>query len=130
MADEESIKVPVRRITQPSDFAALDSAAVLHFVVIGDNEAARAVAAELEAYLIDRAETLIELSDSERAASDEAAFEYVKRLERLGCVVCAGVDQADLRFDDDPSKTRAYHVGCIAVSSIADEAPFVTVSNA
>ncbi|HYP77261.1 MAG TPA: hypothetical protein VER12_14930 [Polyangiaceae bacterium] len=117
-------------MTQPSDFAALDSAAVLHFVVIGDNEAARAVAAELEAYLIDRAETLIELSDSERAASDEAAFEYVKRLERLGCVVCAGVDQADLRFDDDPSKTRAYHVGCIAVSSIADEAPFVTVSNA
>jgi hypothetical protein len=116
-------------MTQASDFAALDSATLLHFVVRGDNQAARAVAAELEAYLIERADTLTNLSDAERRASDEAAFEYVRRLEQLGYLACAGLDQAELRFDDDPGKTRAWHVGCIAISSIGDEAPFATVTN-
>jgi len=130
MADDEGTKIPVRRLTQASDFAALDSATLLHFVVVSGSEAARAVAAELEAYLIERADTMDRPSDSERKASDEAAFSFVRRLEGLGCVVCAGVDQSDLRFDDDPSKTRAWHIGCIAVSNIDDEAAVVTVKNA
>jgi len=116
-------------MTRASDFAELDRVTLLHFVVVGENPAARAIAAELETYLIERTDTLHELSDSERRASDEAAFEFVRRLEQLGCVACAGVDQAELRFDDDPSKTRSWHVGCIAVSSLADEAPFATVTN-
>jgi hypothetical protein len=115
-------------MTRASDFTALDSATVLHFVVISGSEAARAVAAELETYLIERTETLTNLSDSERAASDEVAFEYVQRLEALGSVVCAGVDQAELRFDDDPSKTRTFNIGCIAVSSSEDESGFATVA--
>jgi len=114
-------------MTQSSDFAALDCATIVHFVVVSGSEAARAVAAELEAYLIDRTDNWSNLSDSERRARDETTFDFVRRLELLGCVVCAGVDQADLRFDDDPSKTRAWHIGCIAVSNDSDEAPFVTV---
>lgn len=126
---EVGTKVPVRRMTQASDFAALSSAMVLHFVVVSGNDAARAVAAELEAYLIDRVDALSEASESERHASDETAFEFVRRLEQIGCVVCAGVDQADLRFDDDPSRTRVWNVGCIAVSNSGDEAAFATVNN-
>lgn len=117
-------------MTRASDFARLDAVTLLHFVVVVQDEAARAIAVELETYLIERTDTLANLTASERRASDEAAFEYVRRLEQLGCAVCAGVDQAELRFDDDPGKTRAWHVGCIAVSSLADEAPFATVSNA
>src|SRR6187551_1314338 len=109
----EETKVPIRRLTQASDFARLDCAAVLHFMVVSGSEAARAVGAELEGYLIDRAEGLAQLSNTERHASDEAAFDFVRRLEQLGCAVCVGVDQADLRFDDDPSKTRAYDLGCL-----------------
>ena len=127
---EQGTKIPVRRMTRASDFAALDRVTLLHFLVVGDNQAARATAADLETYLIERTETLSHLSESERKASDEAAFEFVRRLEQLGCVVCAGVEQAELRFDDDPSKTRAWHVGCIVVSSAEDEAPFATVTNA
>ena|GEM_PF-1205055 len=127
VVDEEGTKVPVRRMTRASDFAALDSATVLHFVVVSGSEAARAIATELETYLIERTENLINLSDSERKASDEVAFEYVKKLEALGCVVCSGVDQAELRFDDDPSRTRGWNVGCIAVSKVDDEAAFATV---
>ena len=126
----QGTKIPVRRITRASDFAELDSVTVLHFVVVSGDSAARAIGAELETYLIERTETLTQLSDGERQASNEAAFEFVRRLEQLGCVVCAGVDQADLRFDDEPSKTRAWHIGCIAVSTTSDEAPFVTVENA
>ena len=129
MVDAQGTKVPVQRMIGASDFAALDSATVLHFVVVSGSDAARAVGAELEAYLIDRTETLADLSDSERKLSDETAFAFVRRLEQLGCVVCAGVDQADLRFDDDPGSTRGWHVGCIAVSNASDEAPFVTVRN-
>jgi hypothetical protein len=125
----QGTKIPVRRMTRASDFAGLDSVAVLHFVIVSGNEAARAIAAELETYLIERTDTLANLSDSERRTSDEAAFEYVRRLEQLGCVVCAGTDQADLRFDDEPNKTRAWPMGCIAISTVADEAPFVTVEN-
>ncbi len=116
-------------MTQASDFAALDPVTLLHFVVLTTNQAARAIGSELETYLIERTDTLANLSDSERGASNEAAFEFVRRLEQLGCVVCAGVDQADLRFDDEPNKTRTWHVGCIAISDIGDEAPFVTVEN-
>jgi hypothetical protein len=129
VADKEGTKIPVRRMTRASDFEALDPATVVHFVFLSGSEAARALAAELETYLIERAETLNSLSDSERRASDEAAFEFVRRLEQLGCVVSAGVDQADLRFDDDPSKTRAWHMGCIAISTTDEQAPFVTVQN-
>ena len=129
MVAVEGTKIPVRRMTGASDFAALDCAAVLHFVMVSGDEAARAVVAELEAYLIERTDTLADLTDDERRASDEAAFEFVRRLEQLGCVVCAGVDRADLRFDDDPSKTRTWDVGCIAVSKLGDEAPFATVNN-
>jgi len=129
MAAVEGTKIPVRRMTQATDFAALDSAAVFHFVVVSASDAARAIADELEAYLIDRAESLNDFSASERRESDERAFAFVRQLEQLGCVVCAGVDQADLRFDDDPSRTRAYDVGCIAVSNRADEAAFATVTN-
>jgi hypothetical protein len=129
VVDVEGTKIPVRRMTGASDFAALDPATVVHFVVVSGSEAARAVAAELEAYLIDRTDSLIHASDEERHASNEAAFEYVRLLEQLGCVVCVGVDHADLRFDDDPSKTRAWHVGCIAVSNLSDEAPLITVEN-
>ena len=129
MGDEEGTKVPVRRMTSADDFAVLDSATVLHFVVVSGTDAARAVGAELEAYLIDRTETLADMSDGERQASDEAAFAFVRRLEQLGCVACAGVNQADLRFDDDPGSTRAWHVGCIVVSNASDEAPFVIVQN-
>lgn len=127
MVDAESTNVPVRRVTKASDFATLDCATVLHFIVVSGSDAARAVSADFENYLLDRSESLANLSDSERLASDERAFEFVRQLERLDCVVCAGVDQADLRFDDDPSKTRAWHIGCIAVFDRADEAPFVTV---
>ena len=102
---------------------------MVHFVVMSGNEAARAIAAELEAFLIDRSDTLRDLSESERQASDAAAFELVRSIERLGAVVCAGLDQAELRFDDDPSKTRAWNIGCIALSTIDDEAPFVTVKH-
>jgi len=116
-------------MTQASDFATLDSVTVLHFVVVSGNEAARAIATDLETYLIERTETLSQLTDSERHASNEQAFEFVRQLEQLGCVVCAGADQADLRFDDDPSKTRTWHMGCIAISNINDEAPFVTIEN-
>jgi hypothetical protein len=116
-------------MARASDFATLDSATLLHFVVISGSDSARAVAAELEAYLIERTDGLNNLSDSERQASDEVAFGYVRRLEALGCVVCAGVDQADLRFDDDPSRTRTWNVGCLAVSKIEDEAAFATVTN-
>ena len=129
MVGEQSTKIPVRRITCPGDFRTLDSAMMVHFVVMSGNEAARAIAAELEAFLIDRSDTLRDLSQSERQASDEAAFELVRRIERLGAVVCAGLDQAELRFDDDPSKTRAWNIGCIALSTIDDEAPFVTVKH-
>lgn len=114
-------------MTQASDFTLLDCATILHFVVVSGSEPARAVSAEFETYLLDRSEKLNDLSDGERRASDETAFEFVRRLEQLGCVVCAGVDQADLRFDDDPSKTRSWHIGCIAVSNQADEADFVSV---
>jgi len=114
-------------MTKAADFATLDCATVLHFVVVSGSVAARAVSADFENYLLDRSENLANLSDSERLASDESAFEFVRQLERLDCVVCAGVDQADLRFDDDPSKTRAWHVGCIAVFNRADEASFVSV---
>jgi hypothetical protein len=123
----QETKVPIRRLKQASDFARLECVAVLHFMVVSGSEAARAVAAELESYLIDRAESLPQLSNSERHASDEAAFDFVRRLEQLGCAVCVGVDQADLRFDDDPSKTRAYDLGCLVVSKIEDEAAFVSV---
>jgi hypothetical protein len=129
MGDEEGTKISVRRLTRASDFLALDSATLLHFVVVSGSQAARAVAAELEAYLIDRGDTLTQLSDSERAASDETALAFVRRLEELGCVVCAGVEQAELRFDDDPGKTRSWTIGCIAVSNIDDEAPAVAVKN-
>lgn len=129
MADDEGTKIPVRRLTQASDFAALDSATLLHFVVVSGSEAARALAAEFEAYLIERADTLTRPSDSERKASDEAALSFVRKLERLGCVVSVGVSQSELRFDDDPGKTRAWHVGCIAVSNISDEATVVAVKN-
>ncbi len=127
VVDAEGTKIPVARILAPRDFSALDAATLVHFVVVSGSEPAREVAAELEGYLIDRAETLSQLSDSERAASDETAFEFVRRLDQLGCVVCAGIDQADLRFDDDPSKTRAWHVGCVAISKREDEAPFIIV---
>ncbi len=126
---EPETKVPVRPITRASDFAALDCATVVHFVVVSGSEAARAVAAELENYLIERGDTLANLSDSERRTSDEAAFDFVRRLEQLGCAVSAGVDQAELRFDDDPGKTRAFDLGCIVVSNIADQAAFATVKN-
>ena len=116
-------------MTQASDFAALDSVTVLHFIVVSGTEAARAIATDLETYLIERTETLSQLTDSERHASNEQAFEFVRQLEQLGCVVCAGADQADLRFDDDPSKTRTWHMGCIAISNSSDEAPVVTVEN-
>ena len=129
MASEEGTKIPVRRLTNASDFAALDSAAVLHFVVVSGSQPAREVAVELETYLIERTETLADLDDRERRASDEAAFAFVRRLEQLGCVVCAGVQQAELRFDDDPSKTRTWNVGCIAISTLDDEAPFATITN-
>ena len=114
-------------MTQARDFLTLDSATILHFVVVSGSDAARAVSAEFETYLLDRSEKLGDFSDSERRESDESAFQFVLRLEQLGCVVCAGVDQADLRFDDDPSKTRSFHIGCIAVSNHADEAEFVSV---
>ena len=117
----------MQHVVAARDFTVLDSATLVHFVVVSGSEPARKVAAELEGYLIDRAETLSNLSDSERAASDETAFEFVRQLEQLGCVVCAGIDQADLRFDDDPSKTRAWHVGCVAISKREDEAAFITV---
>jgi len=126
----EEAKVPIRRLTQASDFATLDCAAVLHFIVVSGSEAARAVGAELETYLIERADDLAQLSDSERRASDEAAFDFVRRLEQLGCAVCVGVDQPDLRFDDDPSKTRAFDLGCLVVSKLEDEAAFVSVKSA
>jgi hypothetical protein len=129
MVAEDGTKVPVRRMTRASDFATLDSATVLHFVVVSGSEAARAIATDLETYLIERTETLTNLTASERTASDEAAFEYVRKLEALGCVVCSGVDQAELRFDDDPGKTRAFNIGCIAISTIEDEAAFATVEN-
>jgi len=116
-------------MTEARDFAALDSAAVLHFIVVSGDDAARVVAGELETYLIERAEALTNASESERVESDEIAFEFVRRLEQLGCVVCAGVDQADLRFDDDPGKTRVWNMGCIAVSTASDEAAFATVNN-
>ncbi len=116
-------------MTQASDFAALDAVTVLHFVVLSGNQAARAISTELETFLIERTDTLGNLNESERRASDEAAFEFVRRLEQLGCVVCAGVDHAELRFDDDPSKTRAWHMGCIAISNIGDEAPLVSVES-
>ena len=127
MGDVEATKIPVRRMTQASDFTVLDCATVLHFVVVSGSDPARAVSAEFETYLLDRSEKLADFSDSEREASDQSAFEFVRRLELLGCVVCAGVDQADLRFDDDPSKTRSWHIGCIAVSNQSDEAEFVSV---
>lgn len=127
MVDAEGTKIPVQRILDARDFGVLDAATLVHFVVVSGSEPARKVAAELEGYLIDRADTLSHLSDSERAASDETAFEFVRRLEQLDCVVCAGIDQADLRFDDDPSKTRAWHVGCIAISKREDEAAIITV---
>jgi len=114
-------------MTQPSDFSVLDCATIVHFVVLSGSDAARAVSTEFESYLLDRAEKLAELSDTERRESDERAFEFVRRLEQLDCVVCVGVDQADLRFDDDPSKTRGWHIGCIAVANRADEAQFVSV---
>jgi len=114
-------------MTKASDFAALDAVGVLHFVIVSGSPAARAAAAELEDFLIERTETLADLSESERHASHEAAFEFVRRLEQLGCVVSAGVDQAELRFDDDPSRTRAWPMGCIAVSNLADEAAFATI---
>jgi hypothetical protein len=126
---DDGTKVSVRRLTQASEFALLDRATIMHVVVVSGSPAARAVATELETFLIERAETLNELSDSGRRASDEAAFVFVRRLEQLGCVVCAGVDQPELRFDDEPNKTRAWHIGCIAVSNLADEAPVVTVKN-
>ncbi|HET7544794.1 MAG TPA: hypothetical protein VFK05_33230 [Polyangiaceae bacterium] len=127
VVEAEGTKIPVQRVVAANDFRTLDPATVVHFVVVSGSEPARQVAAELEGYLIDRAETLSHLSDSERAASDEQAFEFVRQLERLGCVVCAGVDQADLRFDDDPTKTRAWHVGCVAISKREDEASIITV---
>jgi hypothetical protein len=114
-------------MTRASDFAALDPATLVHFVIASENEAARKIGMELEAYLIDRMETLSNLSESERRASDETAFAFVRRLEELGCVVCAGLDQADLRFDDDPGRTRSWHVGCIAISNRENEAAFVDV---
>jgi len=114
-------------MTQASDFEVLDSAMIVHFVVVSGSEEARALSAEFEAHLLDRSEKLGDFDDRERRESDENAFEFVRRLEQLDCVVCIGVDQADLRFDDDPSKTRAWHVGCVAVSTRADEAPFVNV---
>jgi len=129
MATGEGTKIPVRRMTEASDFTALDSAAVLHFIVVSGSDAARGVAGELETYLIERAETRSDATESERRESDEAAFAFVRRLEQLGCVVCAGVDQADLRFDDDPGKTRVWNMGCIAVSNAHDEAEFATVNN-
>jgi len=129
MPEDEGTKIPVRRLTQASDFAALDSATLVHFVVVSGSEAARAIAAEFEAYLIERADTLTKPSDSERKASDKVALSFVQRLEQLGCVVCVGANQSELRFDDDPGKTRAWHVGCVAVSNIGDEAAVVTVKN-
>ena len=114
-------------MTHASDFTTLDCATILHFVVVSGSEAARALSTEFETYLLDRSEKLADFSDSERRISDESAFEFVRRLEQLGCVVSAGVDQADLRFDDDPSKTRSWHIGCIAVSNHADESEFVSV---
>jgi len=81
-------------MTQATDFTALDCATVLHFVVISGSEPARAVSAEFETYLLDRSEKLADFSDSERRESDESAFEFVRRLEQLDCVVSAGVDQA------------------------------------
>ncbi|HKO49910.1 MAG TPA: hypothetical protein VJV79_19400 [Polyangiaceae bacterium] len=122
-------QIPVRRMTRASDFAALDRVTVLHFVVVSGDQEARAIAAELEAYLIERTDTLINLSESERQASNEVAFEFVRRLEQHGCVVCTGVDQAELRFDDDPGKTRAWNMGCICIANQSDEAPFVTIEN-
>jgi len=129
MASDKGTKVRVQRMTQASDFAELDSAMVVHFLVISGNEAARALAAELESYLIDRSETLPDLSDAARRESDETAFEFVRRIEGQGAVVCVGLDQAELRFDDDPSKTRAWAIGCIAVSNTEDESESVTVDN-
>ena len=129
MVDGKGIEIPVRRLTRASDFAALESATLVHFVVVSGDEAARAIAAEFETYLIERADTWSNLSDSERMSSDETAFEFVRRLEQLGCVVCSGVDQAELRFDDDPSQTRGWHVGCVVISKLDDEAPFARVTN-
>jgi hypothetical protein len=127
VVDAEPTKVPVRRMTQASDFTVLDSATIVHFVVVSGSDPARAVSAEFETYLLDRSEKLADFSDRERRESDERAFEFVRRLEQLGCVVSVGIDQADLRFDDDPSKTRGWHIGCIAVSNQADEPEFVNV---
>ena len=129
VAGTEGTKIAVRRLTRASDFAVLDAVAVLHFIVVSGSEAARAVSAELETFLIERTETFSQLDESERHASNEQAFELVRRLAQLGCVVCAGTDQADLRFDDDPSKTRTWQMGCIAISNVSDEAPVVSVEN-
>jgi hypothetical protein len=125
----QGTKIPVRRMTRASDFATLASVSVLHFVVLSGDQAARAIGSEFETFLIERTDSLINSSEAERRASDETAFEFVRRLEQLGCVVCAGVDQADLRFDDDPSKTRTWHIGCIAISKIGDATPFVTLDD-
>ena len=127
MVDVRATSIPVRRMTRATDFGALDSAMVLHFVVVSGSDAARVMAAELETFIIDRMDTLAGLNDDERRVSDEAAFALVRRLEQLGCAVCAGVSQAELRFDDDPGPSRTWHTGCIAVSNVADERPTVTV---
>lgn len=125
MSDDDLTKIPVKRVAAPSDFEALDSSMMVNFAIFGGSEEARAAAGELEAFLIDRMDLLANASDEERHASDEQAFAIVRRIEALGCVVSIGMDPAQLRFDDDPGQTRAWPVGCIAVSALEDEAPFV-----
>jgi hypothetical protein len=127
MTEAEPTKILVKRMASALDFEVLSSSALLHFAILSGSEAARAVAGELEAFLIDRAEVLADLEDDARLESDERAFAYVRRLEELGCVVLAGTDHVQSRFDDDPSRTRSYPIGCIAICLATEEPEFVTL---
>lgn len=127
MAEAEPTKIPVKRLASALDFEVLSSSALLHFVILGGSEAARTMAGELEAFLIDRSEVLADLEGDARRESNERAFGYVRRLEALGCVVLVGTDHVQSRFDDDPSRTRSYPIGCIAVSPAAEAPELVTL---
>ena len=127
MIEAEATTIPVKRVASALDFEALSSCALLHFVILSGSDAARAIASELEAFLIDRSEVLGEQEDEARLESNERAFGYVRRLAELGCVVSVGADHVQSRFDDDPSRTRAYPIGCIAVCLATEEPAFVTL---
>jgi len=127
MSDTEPTKIPVKRLASALDFEVLNNSGMLHFAILSCGDAARAVAGEFESFLIDRSEVLADLEDDERTQSDEKAFGYVQRLEALGCVVLAGADHAQLRFDDDPTRTRSYPIGCIAIALASEEPEFVTL---